>query len=57
MTPGLRTSEFKVAALAAILNLLNASQDWVSWRQAATATAAAVAYVLSRGFAKTEPRA
>ena len=56
LSPGLRSSEFKVALLSAVLNLLNSSQHWTSWRNAATATAAAVAYVLSRGLAKTEPR-
>ncbi len=56
MTPGLRSSEFKVALLTAIGVLANSSAHWTSWRNAATATAAAVAYVISRGLAKTEPR-
>ena len=54
--PGVRTSEFTVALLTAIGNLLNASQHWVSWRDAATASLAAVAYIISRGLAKTETR-
>lgn len=54
--PGFHTSEFLVALLTVAGNLVNASQHWVSWRDAATATLAAVAYVISRGLAKTEPR-
>jgi len=54
--PGFHTSEFIVALSTAILNIANASQHWVTWQQAVGPTLAAVAYVLSRGFAKTETR-
>ena len=57
VTPGMRTSEFRVAVLTAILNLVNSSQHWVTWQQAAVASLAAVSYVVSRGFAKSETRA
>ena len=56
MTPGLRTSEFKIAVLAALANIANANQHWTSWRQALLPTLAAIGYILSRGLAKTEPR-
>lgn len=55
-TPGMKTSEFLVAVLTAALTLANASANWVSWREALMPTLAAVGYILSRGFAKTEPR-
>lgn len=54
--PGFHTSEWAVAFLTAALNLANDSQGWVSWRQALLPTLAAVAYVVSRGLAKYEPR-
>jgi hypothetical protein len=54
--PGFHTSEFKVALTAALLNLVNTWQGWVSWRDALIPTLSAVGYVVSRGFAKTEPR-
>lgn len=54
--PGFRTSEWAVALVAAALNLANDSAGWVSWRQALLPTLAAVAYVVSRGLAKYEPR-
>lgn len=56
LTPGLKSSEWYVALVAAGGNLLNDSQGWVSWRQALLPTLAAVAYVVSRGLAKYEPR-
>lgn len=54
--PGFATSEWAVALVTAVLNLVNDSQGWVSWRQALLPTAAAIGYVLSRGLAKYEPR-
>lgn len=54
--PGFQSSEWAVALVTAILNIANASQGWVSWRDALLPTLAAVGYVLSRGLAKYEPR-
>lgn len=54
--PGFRSSEWAVALVTATLNLVNDSTGWVSWKQALLPTAAAVAYVVSRGLAKYEPR-
>lgn len=54
--PGFRSSEWAVALVTAALNLANSAQGWVTWKQAALASAGAVAYVISRGLAKTEPR-
>jgi hypothetical protein len=56
LTPGLKSSEWIVAFVTAALNLANSSAGWVTWRQAALPTIAAVAYVVSRGLAKYEPR-
>lgn len=56
VTPGMRTSEFKVAVATAILSLANSSQNWVTWHQALPPIGAAVAYIISRGLAKTEVR-
>lgn len=56
LRPGFRTSEFIVALLTVLGNLVNASQAWVSWRDAVTASVAAAAYIISRGLAKYEPR-
>lgn len=54
--PGLRSSEWWVAFVTAALNLANSSAGWVTWKQAIPPTVAAVAYVVSRGLAKYEPR-
>lgn len=54
--PGFQSSEWFVALVTAVLNLANASQGWVSWKDALLPTAAAAAYVVSRGLAKYEPR-
>lgn len=54
--PGFHTSEFFVAVITAVLNVLNASQHWTSWQQAVLPTIAAVGYVVSRGLAKVENR-
>lgn len=54
--PGFHSSEWAVALVTAALNLANDSAGWVSWRQAFLPTLAAVAYVVSRGLAKYEPR-
>jgi hypothetical protein len=57
MTPGLRTSEFKVAVLTVGVAVVSALADWVSNRYAfAGGVLGAVGYVVSRGLAKTEPR-
>jgi hypothetical protein len=57
MTPGLRTSEFKAAALSVIVAVVAGAADWVTNRWAfAGGILAAGAYVLSRGLAKYEPR-
>jgi hypothetical protein len=55
--PGFQTSEWGVALLTGALNLVNNSQHWTSWRGALLPTLAAVAYIVSRGLAKYEPRA
>jgi hypothetical protein len=54
--PGLQTSEWYVAAVTAILNLVNSSTGWITYKQAIPPTIAAIAYVISRGLAKYEPR-
>lgn len=54
--PGFQTSEWAVALVTAVLNIVNNSQGWVSWKDALLPTAAAVAYIVSRGLAKYEPR-
>jgi hypothetical protein len=54
--PGFRSSEWMVAAVTAILNIVNSSTGWVSWKDAILPTLAAVGYVVSRGLAKTEAR-
>jgi hypothetical protein len=54
--PGFKSSEWMVAAVTAVLNLANTSQGWVTWQQAVVPSVAAIAYVLSRGLAKYEPR-
>lgn len=54
--PGFHTSEWAVALITATLNIINASQNWVSWHDALLPTLAAVGYVVSRGLAKYEPR-
>jgi tryptophan-rich sensory protein len=54
--PGFQTSEWAVSLVTAILNIVNNSQGWVSWRDALLPTLAAVAYIVSRGLAKYEPR-
>lgn len=54
--PGFQTSEWAVAFITAALNIANSAAGWVSWKQAVLPTIAAVAYVVSRGLAKYEPR-
>ena len=54
--PGFQSSEWYVATLTAVLNLVNASTGWVTWRQALVPSLAAIAYIVSRGLAKYEPR-
>lgn len=57
MTPGLRTSEFKVAVLTVGVAVVSAAADWVSNRYALGAgVVGAVGYIVSRGLAKYEPR-
>lgn len=54
--PGFKSSEWYVAIITAALNLANSSTGWVSWKQALVPSIAAIAYVVSRGLAKYEPR-
>jgi hypothetical protein len=54
--PGFHTSEWFVTVATAILTVANASQNWLSWRDALLPTLGAVGYVISRGLAKTETR-
>ena len=57
MTPGLKTSEFKVALITVVLSVVAYAADWTSHRYAwAGGVAAAISYIVSRGLAKTEPR-
>lgn len=57
MSPGLKTSEFKVAVLTVGVAVVSAAADWVSNRWAfAGGVLGAVGYVISRGLAKVEPR-
>jgi len=57
MTPGLRTSEFKVAVLTVGVAVVSAAADWVSNRYAfAGGVVGAAGYIISRGLAKYEPR-
>lgn len=57
VTPGLRTSEFKVAVLAVVGAILSATQDYITDPTATKlSVGAAVAYILSRGLAKYEQR-
>jgi hypothetical protein len=55
--PGFRTSEFLVALLAVVGSIVADVQDYISNADAAhLSIAGAVAFVISRGLAKTEPR-
>lgn len=57
MTPGIRTSEFKVAVINFVLAVILAWQDQISDPTAAKlSVAGAVAYIISRGLAKYEGR-
>lgn len=57
MTPGLRTSEFKVALANLIGQVVLASNGTVSDGTAAKySVAGAIAYIISRGLAKLESR-
>lgn len=57
VTPGTRTSEFKAAVLAVVAALVSGYQDYISNPDAAKLSlAAAIAYIVSRGLAKYEPR-
>lgn len=54
--PGVHTSEFAVSALTVVWYLVNAWQDYVTTTGAATLSAPAIAYIISRGLAKYEQR-
>lgn len=55
--PGFRTSEFVVTVLTLIGSIVAALQDYISNSTATQLTVAgAVAFILSRGLAKYEPR-
>lgn len=57
MTPGLRTSEFKVTVLTIVAAIVSALQDYVSDPTAVKlGIGASIAYILSRGLAKYESR-
>jgi hypothetical protein len=57
MSPGLRSSEFKVALLTVLGSILAANQSWVSDPTGTKlSVGAAIAYVVSRGLAKLETR-
>lgn len=57
MTPGLKTSEFKVALITVIFSVVAYAADWINHRYAwGGGIAAAIGYILSRGLAKQEPR-
>lgn len=56
VTPGIQTSEFRLAVLIATLLGVNADQHWVSAIYALIMAAPGVAYIISRGLAKTESR-
>jgi len=57
VTPGLRSSEFKVALLAVVGSIIAALQSYITDGTATKlSVAGALAYVLSRGLAKYEPR-
>jgi hypothetical protein len=57
ITPGLKSSEFKVALVTVLAAVVSYLADWVSHRYAFLGgVAAAVGYILSRGFAKSETR-
>lgn len=54
--PGVQSSEFKVAVAIATWLGVNADQHWVSVIQSLIVAASGIAYIISRGFAKVEPR-
>ncbi len=57
MTPGLRTSEFKVAVLTVLASIYGSWNNTITDRQGFyTAVAGAIAYIVSRGLAKYEGR-
>jgi hypothetical protein len=54
----MKTSEFLVAVLTLVGAVVSAGQDYITSGQAAgLSVAGALAYIVSRGLAKTEPRA
>lgn len=55
--PGFHTSEFKVAVANALVQIVLAWQGYVGDPTAVKLSVGGfVAYIVSRGFAKTEPR-
>jgi len=57
MSPGLKSSEFKVALLSVAVAVVSGLSDWVSNRYAFSGgILAAIGYVVSRGLAKNEQR-
>lgn len=56
VTPGILSSEFRVAVLIATLLGVNADQHWVGAIYALIIAAPGLAYIVSRGLAKVEPR-
>lgn len=54
--PGFKTSEWAVAALTVVWYIVNAAADYYSTAGAVELSLPAVAYIVSRGLAKYEPR-
>ncbi len=55
VTPGLKTSEFKAAALTVIASCVAVGANWISARYGFGAgVLGAISYVVSRGLAKYE---
>lgn len=57
VTPGMKTSEFALAVLNVVGMIVADAQNYVTNTQAAgLSVGGLVAYIVSRGLAKTEPR-
>lgn len=56
VTPGILSSEFRVAVLIATLLGVNSDQHWISAIYALIVASPGLAYIVSRGLAKVEPR-
>lgn len=56
ITPGILSSEFRVAVLIATLLGVNSDQHWIGAIYALIVASPGLAYIISRGLAKVEPR-